>query len=156
MEKIPVQNTNLTMCWRSWRCVPYSVCNIIVHPSMQRNKIVVDTVLITGSLGNPTQKALSFATGKSAYAFELTGPLTYSHRLHVLDWISQETTASFQRQWLKQPRCLKLKHLLAYVKELNKDHFLYEHNRTIMSLSLIHIWRCRRSTLCRSRWSPYH
>ena len=23
-------------------------------------------------------------------------------------------------------------------------------------LSLIHIWRCRRSTLCRSRWSPYH
>ena len=26
----------------------------------------------------------------------------------------------------------------------------------IVSLSLIHIWRCRRSTLCRSRWSPYH
>ena len=25
-----------------------------------------------------------------------------------------------------------------------------------MQLSLIHIWRCRRSTLCRSRWSPYH
>ena len=25
-----------------------------------------------------------------------------------------------------------------------------------MDLSLIHIWRCRRSTLCRSRWSPYH
>ena len=34
-------------------------------------------------------------------------------------------------------------------------------NMTIMciifcNLSLIHIWRCRRSTLCRSRWSPYH
>ena len=26
----------------------------------------------------------------------------------------------------------------------------------LQSLSLIHIWRCRRSTLCRSRWSPYH
>ena len=25
-----------------------------------------------------------------------------------------------------------------------------------LSLSLIHIWRCRRSYLCRSRWSPYH
>ena len=25
-----------------------------------------------------------------------------------------------------------------------------------LDLSLIHIWRCRRSTLCRSRWSPYH
>ena len=27
---------------------------------------------------------------------------------------------------------------------------------TALILSLIHIWRCRRSTLCRSRWSPYH
>ena len=26
----------------------------------------------------------------------------------------------------------------------------------IISLSLIHIWRCRRYSLCRSRWSPYH
>ena len=26
----------------------------------------------------------------------------------------------------------------------------------VKNLSLIHIWRCRRSTLCRSRWSPYH
>ena len=27
---------------------------------------------------------------------------------------------------------------------------------TILYLSLIHIWRCRRYSLCRSRWSPYH
>ena len=27
---------------------------------------------------------------------------------------------------------------------------------TARNLSLIHIRRCRRSTLCRSRWSPYH
>ena len=26
----------------------------------------------------------------------------------------------------------------------------------LLSLSLIHIWRCRRSYACRSRWSPYH
>ena len=25
-----------------------------------------------------------------------------------------------------------------------------------LRLSLIHIWRCRRSYACRSRWSPYH
>ena len=25
-----------------------------------------------------------------------------------------------------------------------------------MNLSLIHIWRCRRYAVCRSRWSPYH
>ena len=26
----------------------------------------------------------------------------------------------------------------------------------IIELSLIHIWRCRRYAVCRSRWSPYH
>ena len=26
----------------------------------------------------------------------------------------------------------------------------------VSSLSLIHIWRCRRLLTCRSRWSPYH
>ena len=33
---------------------------------------------------------------------------------------------------------------------------LYTYKHTCRYLSLIHIWRCRRSTLCRSRWSPYH
>ena len=27
---------------------------------------------------------------------------------------------------------------------------------TSLTLSLIHIWRCRRLLTCRSRWSPYH
>ena len=35
-------------------------------------------------------------------------------------------------------------------------YFTYEIHLLMWSLSLIHIWRCRRSTLCRSRWSPYH
>ena len=26
----------------------------------------------------------------------------------------------------------------------------------LTKLSLIHIWRCRRYAVCRSRWSPYH
>ena len=29
-------------------------------------------------------------------------------------------------------------------------------SRGDVGLSLIHIWRCRRYSLCRSRWSPYH
>ena len=29
-------------------------------------------------------------------------------------------------------------------------------NIIVKLLSLIHIWRCRRSYACRSRWSPYH
>ena len=28
--------------------------------------------------------------------------------------------------------------------------------RHVLPLSLIHIWRCRRYAVCRSRWSPYH
>ena len=29
-------------------------------------------------------------------------------------------------------------------------------NASLILLSLIHIWRCRRPRVCRSRWSPYH
>ena len=31
-----------------------------------------------------------------------------------------------------------------------------ENVNSIYTLSLIHIWRCRRLGRCRSRWSPYH
>ena len=34
--------------------------------------------------------------------------------------------------------------------------FLFAISFFISSLSLIHIWRCRRLLTCRSRWSPYH
>ena len=33
---------------------------------------------------------------------------------------------------------------------------LYKVLLTLLTLSLIHIWRCRRRLRCRSRWSPYH
>ena len=35
-------------------------------------------------------------------------------------------------------------------------YFTYLWRSPHWSLSLIHIWRCRRSYACRSRWSPYH
>ena len=40
----------------------------------------------------------------------------------------------------------------------NPTHGLYTHDTAPWqyNLSLIHIWRCRRSYACRSRWSPYH
>ena len=67
-------------------------------------------------------------------------------------------------------------HLVQFcpIKYINIDYYYYKitsnHNGVESSflkyhlkkigiievLSLIHIWRCRRSTLCRSRWSPYH
>ena len=43
------------------------------------------------------------------------------------------------------------------VKEKEMDIWWHlRSNQGKERLSLIHIWRCRRSTLCRSRWSPYH
>ena len=38
--------------------------------------------------------------------------------------------------------------------QLQKHRFQFDKKMTY--LSLIHIWRCRRYSLCRSRWSPYH
>ena len=38
----------------------------------------------------------------------------------------------------------------------SENWFQVRRHRSVVQLSLIHIWRCRRSTLCRSRWSPYH
>ena len=41
----------------------------------------------------------------------------------------------------------------------NNVHLSCAHQRPERShdtLSLIHIWRCRRAVGCRSRWSPYH
>ena len=41
--------------------------------------------------------------------------------------------------------------------ERSRDHKIaFILLRTRYLLSLIHIWRCRRYSLCRSRWSPYH
>ena len=41
-------------------------------------------------------------------------------------------------------------------KKCAKFHSSKNGQLACQKLSLIHIWRCRRSTLCRSRWSPYH
>ena len=53
-----------------------------------------------------------------------------------------------------------MRHKLLIITPENKHCVLTQSitslNFTTLHLSLIHIWRCRRSTLCRSRWSPYH
>ena len=41
---------------------------------------------------------------------------------------------------------------MEFSKSLPTNHFI----SSLMALSLIHIWRCRRYAVCRSRWSPYH
>ena len=50
--------------------------------------------------------------------------------------------------------------LLLYVNVMSVVHadvlLTREAFKQLCVLSLIHIWRCRRSYACRSRWSPYH
>ena len=50
----------------------------------------------------------------------------------------------------------KYQDLLLYSCLINTFGYLKGPQDMIQYLSLIHIRRCRRSTLCRSRWSPYH
>ena len=55
----------------------------------------------------------------------------------------------YKRQTESQPVKTGRQPVKQEVNKVLKTGFLFY-------LSLIHIWRCRRSTLCRSRWSPYH
>ena len=43
-----------------------------------------------------------------------------------------------------------------FVLHVNIHIFHRYSHWSILNLSLIHIWRCRRWRSCRSRWSPYH
>ena len=42
------------------------------------------------------------------------------------------------------------------LKEVLRVATKEDDEREAQNLSLIHIWRCRRYAVCRSRWSPYH
>ena len=62
--------------------------------------------------------------------------------------------------------CIHFRLPVIYAREtfskIHKIHFNHTRNRNLLKrfqaykLSLIHIWRCRRYAVCRSRWSPYH
>ena len=52
--------------------------------------------------------------------------------------------------------CLKMTNLEYQLITDPNIYLMFENAIRGGVLSLIHIWRCRRSTLCRSRWSPYH
>ena len=63
-------------------------------------------------------------------------------------------------KWLEltKPKIAKPIYMLGVASESGRIYCTYSfyNEFTFLDLSLIHIWRCRRSTLCRSRWSPYH
>ena len=79
---------------------------------------------------------------------------SWSDRCNVLCFLEQTVTF----QLISEPAYDIIRNLSggcvvgARLQTISAYHML----RARLELSLIHIWRCRRSTLCRSRWSPYH
>ena len=87
----------------------------------------------------------------------------YANVLKQLDW----TVSSKGNQFLVTRRRVMFyvrtyvltQEVFTFFQPNYAGYFCQEQNKGIYkmeNLSLIHIWRCRRSTLCRSRWSPYH
>ena len=60
----------------------------------------------------------------------------------------------FQRPSLSWPQNPTVIALLVFWKATKNSE--KQQKAPEKQLSLIHIWRCRRYSLCRSRWSPYH
>ena len=80
----------------------------------------------------------------------LTSPVSVPPAASDTDWPNNThvtclcTTCSFRHK--------------QHSRHLSQYHLQLPTQTTLTSpvLSLIHIWRCRRITGCRSRWSPYH
>ena len=66
------------------------------------------------------------------------------------------SSTSLYLGWLELRYNTKYTHLHLYTKSFSIYLGLQFFSIPNISLSLIHIWRCRRSYACRSRWSPYH
>ena len=80
-----------------------------------------------------------------------TNALTVFH-LHILN--CSNTPSSYIR--VLAIDFLKAFDKVSHAQLLEIAHKNFHLPHFTLKLSLIHIWRCRRSTLCRSRWSPYH
>ena len=79
---------------------------------------------------------------------------TFVHSGHRVQWI-QDTFACLDR-WMSLLLTDNASHGSSHNDAGISGGRGEESSRAMLALSLIHIWRCRRSYACRSRWSPYH
>ena len=77
----------------------------------------------------------------------------WTPKIGGLDWFFSDFRLQYTFQEWIAPKPFKIDQDSLHTKcsALNVDF-----NGVRFDLSLIHIWRCRRSYACRSRWSPYH
>ena len=98
------------------------------------------------------QKTYEYAKAKHEWQVRLSGEAYIIHTIKATEFLMEinPDVASIQA-------CIL--HDVIEDTEVTKEDIkkeFWEEIATLCELSLIHIWRCRRSTLCRSRWSPYH
>ena len=115
----------------------------------------------TFSLHTLTQcTALNFTSTSSAFHYAHTHSLSALHstsHLHPVHFTMHILTHSVHCTQLHiYIQCISLCTHTHSLSALHSTSHLHPVHYTMHTLSLIHIWRCRRSTLCRSRWSPYH
>ena len=123
-------------------------------------------IVVPRQVPTPKKRKLSIFASFLCYFFELPRtliqtrgsphPIIFSS--HIRDTLKNREPTSPELRLLPcraQHRAghdLLLWRLASRIRRAKIRHGL----RDLRMLSLIHIWRCRRSYACRSRWSPYH
>ena len=96
------------------------------------------------------------ATATDSSAPESIGVLVRPIR-HTAQMSTNTRFLLLQVKTLPSTNTLKPKHSsLRILVRRRKVYDVKDGHGYLLGLSLIHIWRCRRSYACRSRWSPYH
>ena len=109
---------------------------------------------------NVTQKKISFYDLPILKFRKITTKYSTSRPTWKNIWIyfslfffKQKTAYEIASCLVGSEMCIRDRSRHLYV---SLDHKTFYFTHIISNLSLIHIWRCRRYSLCRSRWSPYH
>ena len=103
-------------------------------------------------LDYPTR--LSFLNLPSLERRRLTADLILTYKI-IFGLLNIRMEDYFQIQSTNDDRT-QYKLFVNFCRTKVQKKFFNERVVKVWNLSLIHIWRCRRSYACRSRWSPYH
>ena len=140
----------LRQLWNHYKYIKLPPAHILLQ--IHLIPIPLPELITLSSWGKKNIELISEAVGKSINFFYLKITLKFDiYRTQTT--INGSSFYAFNRRnatyFSKIPSLLSV--LLNIMENTSKSI-----SQLIYMLSLIHIWRCRRSTLCRSRWSPYH
>ena len=127
-----------------------------LHQIYRRQQFYIDA---TGSSKHRLRWQVTWQRDWSSPRFEakasgwLQSAVTKSHVLCAVSHIFVHWSATSVRDILFFSAECGIAQFLCAMRVLKK---FGHHPHPLGYLSLIHIWRCRRSYACRSRWSPYH